>query len=281
VRPRRAGDHLPALASTLRPWIVYTDLDGTLLGPGGSLFASPEGGVSVRAAEAVAAVHREGVSLVPVSGRAVVRVREAARLLGADGFIAELGGITVHGDDVFRDYGEYRGRATPHQAMARSGAAAVLLEAWAGRLEPHAPWAHDGREVSMLFRGEVDLEEVRVMLDRTGYGWLGLHDNGVLRRSFPGLAVDEVHVYNLLPRGVTKASAVAADLARRGLAPDDAVAVGDSRSDLELAPHVAAVFVVRNGEAALEDGTAPENVYLTEASYGDGFAEAVLGLLGG
>jgi phosphoglycolate phosphatase len=276
---RRAGDHLPALASKLRPQIVYTDLDGTLLGPGGSLFAAPEGGVTARAAEALAAVHRAGVALVPVSGRAEVRVREAARLLGADGFIAELGGITVHGDEVVRDYGAYRGRATPHQAMARSGAVAVLLEAWAGRLEPHAPWAHDGREVSMLLRGQVDPEEVGVVLDRTGYGWLRLHDNGVLRRSFPGLAVDQVHVYNLLPRGVTKASAVAADLARRGLTPGEAVAVGDSRSDLELAPHVAAVFVVRNGATALEGGTTPENVYLTDAAYGDGFAEAVLSLL--
>lgn len=269
------------LASGLRPRVLYTDLDGTLLGPGGSLFAAPDGGVTARAAEAVAAAHRAGVALVPVSGRAAVRVREAARLLGADGFIAELGGITARGDEVFRDYGAYRGRATPHQAMARSGAAALLLEAWPGRLEPHAPWAHDGREVSMLFRGHVDLGEVGVVLDRTGYGWLRLHDNGVIRRPFPGLEVDEVHVYNLLPQGVTKAGAVAADLSRRGVPADGAVAVGDSASDLEIAPHVAAVFVVANGGDAVQVGTPPDNVYVTEAAYGDGFAEAVLGLLGG
>jgi phosphoglycolate phosphatase len=274
-------DHLRSLASDLRPRVLYTDLDGTILGPGGSLFASPQGGITTAASEAVAAAHRAGLALVPVSGRAAVRVREAARLLGADGFIAELGGITVRGEEVIRDYGAYRGRGTPHEAMARSGAAAVLLEAWPGRIEPHAPWAHDGREVSMLFRGQVDLDEVGVVLDRTGYGWLRLHDNGVIRRSFPGLAVSEVHVYNLLPQGVTKATAVAADVARRGLTRRDAVAIGDSASDLEVAPHVAAVFVVANGASALEAGPSTDNVYLTEAAYGDGFAEAVMGLLGG
>ncbi|MGH2738587.1 MAG: HAD family hydrolase, partial [Actinomycetota bacterium] len=73
----------PGTGSGLRPRVVYTDLDGTLLGPGGSLFASPGGGITGRPAEAVAALHRAGVALVPVSGRAEVRVKEAARLLGA------------------------------------------------------------------------------------------------------------------------------------------------------------------------------------------------------
>ncbi|MGH2766859.1 MAG: HAD family hydrolase [Actinomycetota bacterium] len=277
----RARDRLPELATTLRPRVVYTDLDGTILGPGGSLFASPDGGITGRAAEAVEAIHRAGVALVPVSGRAEVRVREAARLLGADGFIAELGGVRVWGDEAHRDYGEYRGRGTPHEAMARSGAAAFLLEDCPGVLEPHAPWAHDGREVSMLFRGLVDLDEVRAKMEGAGYGWLRLHDNGVIRRTFPGLDVDEVHVYNLLPGGVSKATAVAADLADRRVGREEAVAIGDSASDLALAPHVAVVFLVAGGTHALSGADGPDNVLVTDAGYGDGFAEAVLGILGG
>jgi len=263
-----------------RPRVVYTDLDGTILGPGGSLFATPEGGITERAAEAVAALHRAGVALVPVSGRAEVRVREAARLLGADGFIAELGGIRVRGEEMVRDYGAYRGRATPHEAMARTGAAAFLLEAFAGRLEPHAPWAHDGREVSMLFRGQADVDDVHGRLEEAGYGWLRLHDNGVVRRAFPGLEVAEVHVYNLLPRGVSKATAVAADVAARGVARTEAAAIGDSASDLALAPHVGAVFVVSNGAGAVQQaGGVPDNVFIMDSGYGEGFAEAVEALL--
>ena len=256
------------------PRVVYTDLDGTLLGPGGSLFAGPAGGITHRAAQAVAALHQAGVSLVPVSGRAEVRVREAARLLGADGYIAELGGIRARGDRVVRDHGAYRGRATPYEAMARSGAAGFLLGVFAGTLEPHAPWSYDGREVSMLFRGHVRLDDVHARLEAAGYDWLRLHDNGILRRTFPGLDVDEVHVYNLLPRGVSKATAVTADLAERSVPPEDAAAIGDSPSDLALSGHVATVFLVTPTDEPL-----PPNVTVTGATHGEGFAEAVSRML--
>lgn len=260
-----------------RPRIVYTDLDGTLLGPGASLFAGPTGGVTGRAAEALAVLHREKILLVPVSGRTEAQVREAARLLGADGYIAEFGGITVRGEEFTRTYGEYRGRETPYRAMVRSGAAALLLQAEAGRLEPHAPWAHQGRECTMLFRGLLDPDDANRLLARSGLRWLALHDNGVIRRSFPSLDVPEVHAYHLVPRGVDKASAVAADLAARGLQSREAVAVGDSASDAALAPHVAAVFLVANHA---EVPVSADNVFVTDGAHGEGFAEAVFGLLG-
>lgn len=271
---KRAAEHLEAMT---RPEIIYTDLDGTLLGPGASLFAGPAGGVTGRAAEAVAALHREAIALVPVSGRTEVQVREAARLLGADGYIAELGGITVRGEQLSRTYGEYRGRGTPFRAMLRSGAAALLLQAGAGRLEPHAPWAQQGREGTMLFRGLLDLDQANQLLFSSGHRWLVLHDNGVIRRTFPGLDVPEVHAYHLVPRGVDKASAVAADLAARGLQPQDAVAVGDSASDAALAPHVTAVFLVANHA---EIPSSADNVFVTDGANGEGFAEVVFGLLG-
>jgi phosphoglycolate phosphatase len=272
VKP--AAEHL---AATPRPRIVYTDLDGTLLGPGASLFAGPAGGVTGLAAQAVEALHREGIALVPVSGRTEAQVREAARLLGADGYIAELGGITVRGQELIRTYGEYRGRGTPYRAMVRSGAAALLLQDRAGRLEPHAPWAHQGRECTMLFRGLLDLDRANQLLARSGHRWLALHDNGVIRRTFPGLDVPEVHAYHLVPRGVDKASAVAADLAARGLQARDALAVGDSASDAALAPHVTAVFLVANHA---EVPVSMENVFVTDGSNGEGFAEVVFSLLG-
>jgi hypothetical protein len=285
---KRAAEHLPQLARRVDLRVVYADLDGTLLGPGGSLFATADGRVSTRAVEAVAALHRADVALVPISGRTVQLLREAARLLGSRSYIAELGAITSFDGEFAHDFGPFTGTGTPFRAMARSGAAALLLETFQGTFEPHAPWAHLPREASMLFRGQVDLAEARALLDRSGFDWLSLEDNGIIPRRlpgseadrFPGLDVDEVHAYHLVPRGVSKAAAAAADLARRGLGPEAAIGVGDSPADAELASHVAAVLVVANGRRAVEAaGDWPDNVYVTEGSYGEGFAEAIFGLL--
>jgi phosphoglycolate phosphatase len=273
---RRAAEHLPHLARSLRLRALYTDLDGTLLGPGASLFAAPSGGVTSRAAEAVAALHAARIDLIPVSGRTESQVRDAARLLGAAGFIAELGGVIAFRDRVERAHGAHRGRGTPAEAIFRSGAAGFLLETYRGRLEPHAPWAHGERRCTILLRGLVDPGEARATLEGSGYGWLDLLDNGVIRGTYPGLSVPEVHAYHLAPRGIDKASAVARDLERRGLRPPEAVAVGDAASDLALAPQVGAVFIVQNG--APNDG--PDNTYVTDAAFGEGFAEVVFGLLG-
>ncbi len=255
-----------------RPRVVYADLDGTLTGPGASLFAGADG-VTDRAARAVVALHRAGVALVPVSGRTLAQTLEAARLLGARDAIAELGGLTTYGlgREVVRARGAFAGAGTPFEAMARSGAGALLLESF--DLEPHAPWAFAGRECTMLFRGRVDVADARRMLDDARHDWLGLTDNGVIGRD----RGREIHAYHLLPRGVGKAEAIAADLARRGLGADAAVVVGDAPSDVAAAPHVAAAFVVSNGRAAAEGASG--NVFVTEGAFGDGFAEVVLGLL--
>lgn len=274
---RRAADHLPTLG--LRPRVVYTDLDGTLLGPGGSLFAGPNGGVTGRAAEALAALHQAEVAIVPTSGRAETTVREAARVLGASGYIAELGGIIVRGDEVIRDRGAYRGPESPYRAMIRSGAAGLLLDTYRSRLELHAPWSVN-RECSMLFRGHVDLDEVRNLLASSRYEWLTVEDNGIIPRRFPGLDLDEVHVYHLVPRGVSKEAAAGADLEARGLSAVQAVAVGDSPTDVALASQVGAVFVVANGAYAVGADT-PDNVFVTDGANGEGFAEAILGVLAG
>lgn len=271
----RAPGHYRSLLSP--PRVVYSDLDGTLLGPGGSLFASPRGGVTSRASEAVAAIHRAGIALVLVSGRVEATVREASRLLGADGYIAELGALTVRGEETVHRHGAHRGADTPHRALLRSGAAGVLMEAYPERLELHAPWSLE-RESSLLFRGHVDLAEARALLAGSGYSWVAFEDNGVIPRRFPGLDVDEVHVYHMVPKGVSKAAAVAADLEARALRGSDAVAVGDSLTDVALAPHVAAVFVVANGAYAVTH-EAPDNVFLTVDANGDGFAEAILVVL--
>lgn len=267
-----------ARGSLARPRVVYTDLDGTLLGPGGSLFAAPGGVVEPRAAQALASLGEAGVGVIPVSGRTAPHVWELARLVGSADYIAEMGGIVGLDRDRerVRSFGAYTGSSTPHREMAESGAAGLLLDTHPGRLEPHAPWAFLPRECSMLFRGHVDTAAAGAMLAEAGSGWLDLVDNGVIPRAFPGLEVDEVHAYHLLPRGVTKAEGARIHRERRGLAPEECIAIGDAPSDAGLAAEVGAVFIVENGRAAVEAaGEVPGNVFVTDASHGAGFAEAV------
>jgi hydroxymethylpyrimidine pyrophosphatase-like HAD family hydrolase len=89
-------------------------------------------------------------------------------------------------------------------------------------------------------------------------------------------------VYHLMPRGISKGAAIAWDLERRGLTPADAVAIGDSVSDLEMAPAVDRLWITANG--ATVDGMADllaavPNVTVTDAPMGEGWAQAVLASL--
>jgi predicted mannosyl-3-phosphoglycerate phosphatase (HAD superfamily) len=274
---KRLADHRTEVRR-LAPEIVYTDLDGTLFGPGGSLFAGRDGEITVAAAEALAMLHRAGLAVVPVSGRTEDQVREAGRVIGATGFIAELGGIIDTGEETIRRYGAFPGPGTPFEGMARSGAAGFLLEEFAGRLEPHAPWAFRGRECTMLLRGHVDVVRAEEVLAAAGYGWLDLVDNGRITSVAGPTPV--VHAYHLAPRGVTKAEAVAEDLARRSVPAERAVLVGDGPSDVAVTGRVRAVFLVANGLEALSAEDAPPSLFVTDAERGEGFAEVVAAVLG-
>jgi hydroxymethylpyrimidine pyrophosphatase-like HAD family hydrolase len=279
---KRARDHVERLVESLNVTTVYADLDGTLLGPGGSLFAGPgQGSVTGEPAAVLAALAGAGIDLVLMSGRTHDQVREAARTLGARVFIAEIGGVIVYrersGEELVR--GEAAGRrGSAYRAIERSGAAGYLLEAYDGRLEPHAPWAFLSRQSSMLLRGQVGLDEARTLLREGGYGWLDLQDNGVIpnaRARFPWLNVDQAHAYHLVPRGVSKRSAVALDRSRRDLGRSRCVAVGDGPSDAEVASEVGAVFIVSNGVESLGGMRLADNVFVTDRSHGSGFVEAV------
>src|SRR5207247_929977 len=83
-----------------------------------------------------------------------------------------------------------------------------------------------------------------------------------------------------VPELVAKATAVARHMQVRGYAPEECVAVGDSREDLDVAGVVARFFLVAN--AAERDPSVREavagapNVEITEGRNGEGFYEAVV-----
>ena len=125
----------------------------------------------------------------------------------------------------------------------------------------------------------MDAAEATAALGEAGYGWLELHDNGRLRRTYPSLDVPETRAYLLLPQGVSKASGVRLHRERHGIARGQAVAVGDSPSDLLVSGEVGAFFLVANGVDGLGDVAWPENAYVTTAERGVGFAEAIATVL--
>jgi hydroxymethylpyrimidine pyrophosphatase-like HAD family hydrolase len=262
--------------------VVYTDLDGTLFGPGGSLFADPEGQVTHEPVEAVLALAEAGVELVPMSGRTRDQTRDVARLLGARTYGAELGALLVYrlpgGEELLQEYPA--AAATPFERIHQSGAGGFLLERYAGRLEPHEPWSRATRECTILLRGQVDVGDANEALRASGNGWLELIDNGRLARGperFPHLGGSEVRNYHLAPAGTSKGSAIARDRARRSLAREACAAIGDGPADVAMAAEVGTMFLVANGADAIPAEAA--NIHVTERPYGLGFADAVRALL--
>ncbi len=269
--------------------IVYSDLDGTMVGPRGSFWLDAERRLTDEPSRALLDLRHAGIDLVLVSGRTRLQLVEAGRIFGADGFIAELGSVVAWSG--WREHrvlpGEmpssYDGR-TPFDVMAALGIPDQLFAHFPGQLEWHEPW-HIGHEVDAMLRGAVDAVEAEQWLAAQGWGWLTLRDNGTLPISrstglYPkGLPA---HVYHLMPRGLSKGLAVRWDLQRRGIDPADAIAIGDSISDLEMADSVGLLWLTANGLDNPDVGAqaaARDNVSVCDEAVGLGWAQAIRSLL--
>ena len=179
---------------------LYLDLDGTLLGRGASLLHDGEGARLDRRR-----ARRAGVPARRRRGRADVGPppragAEDARLLGQRSFIFEAGAcLVLDGEEHWLTGELLPGELTIAEQIERSGAPALLLEHYAGRLEYHEPW-HVDREVSHLFRGLVDAAEVDRLLAEHGHGGPAA---GRQRRRQPPLAgargAAAVRGYHLVP----------------------------------------------------------------------------------
>jgi hydroxymethylpyrimidine pyrophosphatase-like HAD family hydrolase len=262
---------------------LYLDLDATLLGHRGSLLHDGEGATSLLGTRAIEACLRADVEIVLMSGRRKESVAIPARLFGQASYIFEVGScLVLDGEEHWLTGDLMPGeRGTVFEQIEASGAPALLLERYAGRLEYHDPW-HRGREVSHLFRGLVDAFEADDLLAEHGHGGLRLVDNGAAHPRPSTLAhLAGLRVYHLIPEGVSKARAVAAHMRARGLSPADCIAVGDSREDLAVAPQVGTFWLVANAmerDPSIREAIAGLNgtVRITEAGYGPGVYEAVI-----
>jgi hydroxymethylpyrimidine pyrophosphatase-like HAD family hydrolase len=123
----------------------------------------------------------------------------------------------------------------------------------------------------------VPLDEVEALFEERGID-VRLVDNGITQRRSPKLDVEEVHTYHLIPRAAGKGRAVATHMRRRGFAPEQVIAIGDSRGDLEVADVVGRFFLVANAldrDPEFATGAGP-NVSVTEEPMTAGFYEAIV-----
>ncbi len=275
------GRHRSPVWSRAMLRCLYVDLDGTLLGPGASLLRGADGRFSAVGVRALEACARAEVEVVLYSGRKQSSVFEAARMIGASSYIFELGcGLVLDGELEWLTDGLVPSptAGSIFDQIEASGAPELLLERFAGRLEYHTPWSIR-REVSHLFRGNVDLDEVRAALSAAGIEWLRLVDNGIVREhTMPGIEI--VHAYHLIPSGSSKARAVRRHMQARGAAPEECIAVGDSREDLESVSVVGTFWLVANAlerdPTLIDEVSGRARVRVASERYGAGVYEAVV-----
>jgi len=279
-------DSADALAALARVEVLYTDLDGTLLAPGGALLSDASGAPSSRTADAIVALRRAGLTVVPISGRTRVQLTELARLLGWSDFLAEMGCVRVQGAGPGRTISYNTGAwpagllgqgETPYDAIRDSGALVALQEAFPGRLEYHTPWHHN-REATHLLRGCLSCADAQTVLDALTLP-VEILDNGLVHPPTHGLAcLDPIHAYHLVPAGTSKAQAIALDLAARGLTAEQAAAIGDSATDLSMSASVSVTALVANAfdSPRLHEALplhAAETIVRLEGERGDGWAQ--------
>jgi hypothetical protein len=264
--------------------ILYTDLDGTLLGPGGTLLVDGDGSPSATAANAVVDVNRAGLPVVIVSGRSRLQLVELARICGWNDFIAEAGAIRSRWNGADRELifdtphwpkGLPANGRTVFEEIVASGAYEALVEAFPGRVEYHDPW-HLNRDATHVLRGCLDPEAAQRLLDTFELP-MDLLDNGLVRRKNHGLSCGDepLHAYHIVPKDVSKRRAIELDLAQRGMEPARAAIIGDAPTDLDSAPSVGLAVLVENaldvpGLAAQLART--QNAAVVRGGRGDGWA---------
>ncbi len=266
--------------------VIYTDLDGTMVGPLGCFFRDTDWELTLRPARALLAALARNVDIMLVSGRHKAQLRETARLLGCRNYVAELGTELVYnlGTEVVMNLGEFEPSCeSVYKAIQDLGVVELLLANYPRRLEMHSPWS-DERDCTPLMRGLIDIEEAHMLLRENGFEQFVLIDNGVIPRKSPTLDVPQTRAYHLVPRGVSKDQAVRRDQEHRDIPKQATVAVGDAEADLPLGRAAGAFFLVRNGldqnPHLAEEIENTETVFVTEGRMGDGWAEVVETLLG-
>ena len=277
--------------------VLYSDIDGTVLGRRGCLLVDGNNQPSATAARSIVEANlHPGFEVVPCTGRSVTQLIEISRLLGWDDFIGEAGAVRSywHADKGERENiydtpgwsADIQARIceknTPLNMINASGAMDALFAFFPGQIEYHSPW-NVNRQATNVLRGRVDAAQANLLFADFDLP-ITLVENGVIAPSAHTLIESDepIRAYHLTPTGVTKGGAIKADLARRGYSKDEALMIGDGMADLECGEYVAAVFMLQNSLRSPQMETAlakMPNAYLMEGSQGDGWAQLVRAII--
>lgn len=277
--------------------IVYTDIDGTVLGKRGCLLVDGANQPSANTAQAIVSANlSDNFQVVPCTGRSVTQLIEISRLLGWNDFIGEAGAVRSywHSERGVREniydtptwsedlQAQISADNTPLDIINSSGAMEILLSAYPGQIEYHSPW-NVNRKATNVLRGRVDADQANLLFANLNIP-ITLIENGVIAPSAHTLieSREPVRAYHLTPTGATKSLAIRADLAHRGLSKDEAIMIGDGMADLECGDQVAAVFMLQNALTAPGMNAAVAampNAYVTQGAQGDGWTQVIQALL--
>lgn len=269
-----------------RPKVVFTDCDGTLLGPDHRL--------SDRARSALRALAASGVRVVPATGRARAGawtehvLSEPALRNGQPGIF--LNGCSRYGED---------GREHTHALTPAAARAAVAFGASRRDLATTVVYvggealvdAEDALTAKLAAVGDSPLVRVPCLQSALSAGvelrvakvlLLSAEDEATaaaLREAAaPRVAGHGAELTRALgwclevvPAGMCKARAAAQLLAQWGLEPADALALGDGENDVSLLRLCGASVAMGNGCAAAKQAAR----FLAPSNAEDGFAVAV------
>jgi HAD superfamily hydrolase (TIGR01484 family) len=256
-------------------------MDGTLLNDSGCLIKDVNGKFFIDCIRLFEKSAKRGWDIVLVSGRNKLQLKYNAQLMGVSNYIPELGCELVHdlGEKVYPtfDVANYKYDVT------RGGKDLVdIIELlkfnFPGKIDSRLEWSME-RSYNALFVGNIDAVKANEILAKNGYEGLSFVDNGFSKLMRINLDVEHLKIYNLVPKGVDKSSAIKLDMEIRRLQKNNCIALGDSSEDLKMAKEVHSFFLMKDSierdADILESLKNYDNVYITGQSMNRGWAEVI------
>jgi HAD superfamily hydrolase (TIGR01484 family) len=261
--------------------VVYSDLDGTLLNKKGCLIVDDDGIYYFEVVEQLKNLSSRNIDVVLVSGRSRLQLRYNAQMMNLKNYIAEHGSEVVY--DLEREVHTTYDKSSLKYDFASLGpdldaVSDLLKKTFPMQIDCKKEW-NRCRSTTVLFLGEVDLEEANRLLEKNGYGDSVIANNGPTALFSTNLNVNKLYLYNLIPKGIDKSTGVKLDKKIRHFSKENCIALGDSIEDLKMADEVSYFFLMDNNlqeeKDVLEVLPKYENVYITGKSMNRGWAEVI------
>ncbi len=261
--------------------VIYTDLDGTFFNDQGCAIKDAEGIYYFDAVRILPIIKQRDIDLVLASGRDKYQLRYNAQMIGAKNYISELGAELVYdlGKTVYVTFDEKKYiYDLTYGGKDITDIIEILMMEFPGKIEGRTEWSKY-RAYNGLFFGEINLKKANNILRSEGYNGLVLVDNGFSKLMNIDLDVKRLHIYNLMPEGVTKANGIVLDKKIRKIRSENCIALGDSIEDVKMASEVKYFFLMKNAlehrEELEEELIKHDNVYITENLMNRGWNEVM------